>query len=122
MMKNSLMWFRYDLRINDNDAFFEASQHQACLPVFILDEEYLKLKTTSIFHLSFLNDSLTDLHTNLIKKFNTKLNFYKGNTIGILNHLTDRYKIDKVNSNKIFKGKYFNNLDRKVGSLLVEKV
>ena len=103
-MANSLMWFRYDLRINDNDAFFEASQHQACLPVFILDEEYLKLKTTSIFHLNFLNDSLTDLNTNLIKKFNTKLNFYKGDTIKIFNHLTDKYKINKVYSNKIFKG------------------
>ena len=57
-MKNSLMWFRYDLRVNDNDAFFEASQNQNCLPVFILDEGYLNLKTTSDFHLNFLNDSL----------------------------------------------------------------
>ena len=86
-----------------------------------MDEEYLKLKTTSIFHLSFLNDSLTDLNANLIEKFNTKLNFYKGNTIEILNYLTDKHRINKVYSHKIFKGKYFNSLDRKVGSLLVEK-
>ena len=92
-MKKSLMWFRYDLRINDNDAFFEASQNQACLPVFILDEGYLKLETTSDFHLSFLNDSLIDLNINLRNKFKTKLNFYKGNTIEILNYLTDKYKI-----------------------------
>ena len=120
-MTNSLMWFRYDLRINDNDAFFEASKHQACLPVFILDEEYLKLKTTSNFHLSFLNDSLTELNINLIKKFKTKLNFYEGNTIEILNYLINKFKINKVYSNKIFKGKYFNSLDKKVSSLLLEK-
>ena len=120
-MTNSLMWFRYDLRINDNDAFFEASKHQACLPVFILDEEYLKLKTTSNFHLSFLNDSLTELNINLIKKFKTKLNFYEGNTIEILNYLINKFKINKVYSNKIFKGKYFNSLDKKVSSLLFEK-
>ena len=120
-MKKSLMWFRYDLRINDNDAFFEASQNQACLPVFILDEGYLKLETTSDFHLSFLNDSLIDLNINLKNKFKTKLNFYKGNTIEILNYLTDKYKINNVYSNKIFKGKYFNSLDSKVSSFLLEK-
>jgi len=115
------MWFRYDLRINDNDALFEASQHQACLPVFILDEGYIKLKTTSGFHLSFLIDSLIDLNINLKKKFNTKLNFYQGNTIEILNYLIDKYKINKIYSNKIFKGKYFNILDSKVSSSLLEK-
>ena len=120
-MKNSLMWFRYDLRINDNDALFEASKHKVCLPVFILDQGYLKLKTTSNFHLSFLNDSLLDLNINLKRYFNTKLNFYKGNTLEILNYLTDKYKIDKIYSNKIFKGRYFNTLDREVGSLLVKK-
>ena len=119
-MKNSLMWFRYDLRINDNDAFFEASQNQNCLPVFILDEGYLNLKTTSEFHLSFLNDSLNDLKSNL-KKINAKLNFYKGDTTEILNFLTDKYKVTNIYSNKIFKGNYFNELDNKVSSLLAEK-
>ena len=88
------MFFRYDLRINDNDAFFEASQNQNCLPVFILDEGYLNLKTTSEFHLSFLNDSLNDLKSNL-KKINAKLNFYKGDTTEILNFLTDKYKVTR---------------------------
>jgi deoxyribodipyrimidine photo-lyase len=120
-MNNSLMWFRYDLRINDNAALYEASKHQSCLPVFILDEGYIKLKTTSGFHLSFLYDSLIDLNINLKKKFNTKLNFYRGNTVEILNYLTDKYKINKIYSNKIFKGKYFNILDSKVSSLLIEK-
>ena len=32
-MKNSLMWFRYDLRIEDNEAFFEACSKKICLPV-----------------------------------------------------------------------------------------
>ena len=119
-MKNSLMWFRYDLRVNDNDAFFEASQNQNCLPVFILDEGYLNLKTTSDFHLNFLNDSLHDLNSNL-KKINAKLYFYKGDTIGILNFLTDKYKVTNIYSNKIFKGNYFNELDNKVSLLLAEK-
>ena len=120
-MKNSLMWFRYDLRIRDNYALFEACINKLCLPVYILDNGYLKLETTSDFHLNFLNDSLIDLNNNLKNKFNTKLNFYNGNTIEILNFLIDKYRISTIYSNKIFKGKYFNELDNKIISLFTEK-
>ncbi len=115
------MWFRYDLRIKDNDALFEASKNQNCLLVFILDRGYLKLETTSDFHLNFLKDSLIDLNKNLKKKFNAKLNFFKGETIEILNFLINKHKITTIYSNKIFKGKYYNKLDNKIYSLLTEK-
>ena len=115
------MWFRYDLRINDNDALFEALKNQNCILVFILDNEYLKLETTSDFHLNFLKDSLINLNKNLKKKFNTKLNFYKGNTVEILNFLIDKFKISTIYSNKIFKGKYFNKLDNKVNLMFTDK-
>ena len=120
-MSNSLMWFRYDLRIKDNEALFEALKNQKCLLVFILDNGYLELETTSDFHLNFLNDSLIDLNKNVKEKFNTKLNFYKGDTIEILNFLVDKHKITAIYSNKIFKGKYFNKLDKEICSLMKEK-
>ena len=120
-MSNSLMWFRYDLRIKDNEALFEALKNQKCLLVFILDNGYLELATTSDFHLNFLNDSLIDLNKNVKEKFNTKLNFYKGDTIEILNFLVDKHKITAIYSNKIFKGKYFNKLDKEICSLMKEK-
>ena len=115
------MWFRYDLRIKDNNALFEALNNQNCILVFILDNGYLKLETTSDFHLNFLKDSLINLNKNLKKKFNTKLNFYKGNTIEILNFLIDKFKISTIYSNKIFKGKYFNKLDNKVNLTLTDR-
>ena len=77
-MKNSLMWFRYDLRIKDNEAFFAASENELCLPIFILDEGFLKLNTTSDFHLSFLNDSLMNLNENLKERFNATVNQIAG--------------------------------------------
>ena len=120
-MSNSLMWFRYDLRLKDNEALFEALKNQRCLLVFILDNGYLELETTSDFHLNFLNDSLIDLNKNIKEKFNTKLNFYKGDTIEILNFLIDKHKITTIYSNKIFKGKYFNQLDKEIYSLIKEK-
>ena len=120
-MSNSLMWFRYDLRLKDNEALSEALKNQRCLLVFILDNGYLELETTSDFHLNFLNDSLIDLNKNIKEKFNTKLNFYKGDTIEILNFLVDKHQITTIYSNKIFKGKYFNQLDKEIYSLIKEK-
>ena len=120
-MKNSLMWFRYDLRIDDNEALSAALNNQTCLPIFILDEGFLKLKTTSDFHLNFLRDSLKNLNHNLKREFNTQLNFYEGKTIEILNHLIDKYKIKNLYSNKIFKGNYFTQLDKDVDLFLNQK-
>ena len=42
-------------------------------------------------------------------------------TIEILDHLIKKHKIDNIYSNKIFKGKYFNNLDRDINSFLMER-
>ena len=114
------MWFRNDLRVHDNDALLEASTDEYCLPIFILDEGYLKLQTTSEFHLSFLNDSLKDLNKNLLKIFNAKLNIYEGKTQQILYHLINKYKIVSIYSHKIFKGKYFNELDKNLGLFFKE--
>ena len=65
--------------------------------------------------------TLIDLNKNIKEKFNTKLNFYKGDTIEILNFLVDKHKITVIYSNKIFKGKYFNKLDKEICSLMKEK-
>ena len=120
-MKNSIMWFRYDLRIEDNEALFAALNNQVCLPIFILDVGYLKLETTSQFHLNFLKDSLKNLNYNLKKKFNTKLNLYQGKTIEILDNLIGKFKINNIYSNRIFKGSYFTQLDKDVDSFLKQK-
>ena len=120
-MKNSIMWFRYDLRIEDNEALFAALNNQVCLPIFILDVGYLKLETTSQFHLNFLKDSLKNLNYNLKKKFNTKLNLYQGKTIEILDNLIGKFKINNIYSNRIFKGNYFTQLDKNVDTFLNQK-
>ena len=100
------MIFRFDLRIGDNEALFKASLHDKCFPVFILDNEYLKQETTSIFHLNFLNESLQDLSQNL-KDLGAGLNFYRGDTLKIIRNLVLKYKIKSVYSNKIIKNNFF---------------
>ena len=70
-MNNSLMFFRFDLRTKDNEALFKASLHEKCLPIFILDHDYIKLETTSNFQINFLKQSLFEL-SHQLKEFNAK--------------------------------------------------
>ena len=99
---NKIAWFRNDLRIFNNDAFNEATKSGNILPIFIFDKEYYKLPTSSSFHLGFLKSSLEELTKTLIEKYNSKLNIYYGNTLEILGHLIDKFKINEIYSNNIF--------------------
>ena len=118
---NKIAWFRNDLRIFNNDAFNEATKSGNILPIFIFDKEYYKLPTSSSFHLDFLKSSLEELTKTLIEKYNSKLNIYYGNTLEILSHLIDKFKINEIYSNMIFKNIYVTNLDKEVSFLFKEK-
>ena len=58
---NKILWFRFDLRLHDNEAVKKAIFDGKTLPIFIFDEEYFKLETSSSFHLKFCIDSIEDL-------------------------------------------------------------
>ena len=118
---NKIAWFRNDLRIFNNDAFNEATKSGNILPVFIFDKECYKLPTSSSFHLDFLKSSLEELTKTLIEKYNSKLNIYYGDTLEILSHLIDKFKINEIYSNIIFKNIYVTNLDKEVSFLFKEK-
>ena len=118
---NKIVWFRNDLRVFNNDAFNEATKSGNILPIFIFDEEYYKLPTSSSFHLDFLKSSLEELTQTLIEKYNSKLNIYYGDTLEILSHLIDKFKINEIYSNIIFKNIYVTNLDKEVSFLFKEK-
>ena len=118
---NKILWFRNDLRVFNNDAFNEATKSGKILPIFIFDKEYYKLPTSSSFHLDFLKSSLEELTKTLIEKYNSKLNIYYGDTLEILSHLIDKFKINEIYSNIIFKNIYVTNLDKEVSFLFKEK-
>ena len=112
----SIMWFRYDLRIYDNEALYKSSEFSNCLPIFILDSDYLNLPTTSDFHLSFLSDSLKNLNTNL-RRMNGQLNFYNGKTTDVFKMLFEKYRVKKIFSNQVFKDSFHTNLDNNLNDL-----
>ena len=119
-MNFSIMWFRYDIRIYDNEALYESSKFSNCLPIFILDLDYLKLPTTSNFHLSFLSESLENLNINF-KKMNGKLNFYTGKTSDVFKMLFEKYNVKKIFSNQVFKDLFHTNLDKNLNVLFKSK-
>ena len=78
---NKIVWFRYDLRLIDNDAFLNAIKNGNILPIFIFDKGYFKLEVSSSFHLKFIIESLNELDNKLQKEFGTNLNVYYGDTL-----------------------------------------
>ena len=118
---NKILWFRYDLRIDDNESFNEALKNGKTLPIFIFDENFFQLETSSSFHLNFTIQSLNDLRKVFKERYNTKLNIYYGDTLDILKHLSNKYKVYEIYSTHHFKNKYLQDLDIKIKSLCDEK-
>ena len=96
---NKILWFRFDLRLHDNESVKEALKDGKTLPIFIFDENYFKLETSSAFHLQFCIDSISELEKRFQEQFNTKLNIYYGDTLEILNYLVKKFNINKIYSN-----------------------
>ena len=70
--KRSIVWFRQDLRLHDNEALQEALKHtEEIIPVFIFDERVFKGKTrfgfpkTGKYRSRFIIESVADLRESL---------------------------------------------------------
>ena len=92
--KISIIWFRRDLRLNDNPALVNASKHKKVLPIYILDDD-IDITIGSASKL-WLEKSLALLS----KSLNGNLSIYKGNTEKIFIDLLNRYQIEGVYWNR----------------------
>ncbi len=70
-MKRSLVWFKTDLRLHDNEVLLEAISHSdEIVPVYCFDDKHFEtnafgFKKTGKFRAQFLIESLIDLDKNL---------------------------------------------------------
>ena len=82
-MKTSIVWFKTDLRLNDNKTLIKAiAQSDQIVPVYCFDDSHYKntkygFKKTGNFRAQFLLESLSDLDANL-RKVGSKLLILKG--------------------------------------------
>jgi len=116
-----ILWFRHDLRVEDNLAFNAACKDGEVLPVFIYDQNYWELETSSSYHLKFTQDSLEELNQNFKDQFNSKIHIFYGDTLKILDELINKYNFEEIYSNQIFRNQYTLDLDQKCKSLFKEK-
>ena len=71
-MRRSIVWFRNDLRLHDNEALVDALAHnEEIIPLYVLDPRIFRSDTTigfpktSAFRAQFIIESLCDLRQNL---------------------------------------------------------
>ncbi len=94
--KITIFWFRQDLRIADNPGLFEAAQHGAVLPVYILDtDELSKMGSASQW---WLHHSLNALNESL----DNTLNVYVGSSKNILLEILQKNAIQAVYWNRCY--------------------
>ncbi len=104
--ETSIMWFRQDLRIHDNEALWEASRTaDEMIPVYIFDERVFEGKTsfgfrkTGVHRCQFIIESIENLRNSLQRK-NTNLIVRIGKPEVILAELAKEYAASWVYCNR----------------------
>lgn len=104
-MKRSVIWFKTDLRLHDNETLVRAiEQSDEIIPVYCFDPSHFELgqfgfRKTGIFKTQFLLECLQDLDTNL-RALGSGLRVVMGAPEIELAKIVDFYKAQKVFAKK----------------------
>lgn len=116
----SFFWYRRDLRLEDNKAFFEALNSESkVIPLFIFDEEILDKLPKDDARVSFIYSALQNIDDEL-KKYQSSLLIKKGNPLEVWKNLVEEYSINTVFTNKDYEP-YAIQRDKKVAGFLSSK-
>lgn len=106
-MSTALVWFRQDLRLADNPAFFEAcTKHETVIPVYIFDEKNSVLGEAQAW---WLHHSLQALNDSLTTQLGLKLILRKGKPLEIILDLLNTFRINAIYWNRCYEPK---NIER----------
>ncbi len=93
------MWFRRDLRLQDNTALFHALRNPTpVLPLFIFDTDITHEFKEDDARINFIYLTLKNIHTTL-QKAGSSLLIRKGKPLNIFKELTDNYVIENLYCN-----------------------
>ena len=100
MQKVNIIWFRRDLRLEDNTALYHALRSEVpVLPIFIFDKNILdKLEDKSDRRVAFIHCVLNEMQQKLLK-VGSSLEVYYGTPLEIFKLLLDKYRVEKVFTN-----------------------
>ena len=101
MIKNAVVWFKTDLRIEDNETLVKAiAQSEKVIPVYCFDDSHFEttvygFKKTGSFRAQFLLESLEDLDSKL-RNLGSGLRIVMGKPEVEIPKLVQEYKAQKV--------------------------
>ena len=95
----NIVWFKRDLRIQDNEALTQASLKGPVLPLYILEPELWQQADMSYRHYIFLIECLNNLDQEL-QKIGQKLIIKIGNAVDILSDIHRRHHINALCSHQ----------------------
>ncbi len=100
MVSVNVFWFRRDLRLADNAGLYHAlKQDIPVVPIFIFDKNILDaLEDKADRRVSFIYNAITEIQKQLIEK-GSALEVYHEFPEKVFEHLTSKYKIEKVFTN-----------------------
>ena len=86
--KIALIWFRRDLRLDDNEMVARATEdQQEVLPFFVIDSWFYQQPEISAARVKFLFESLENLAQDLEQR-GSRLYLFEGQSVDIIQHLT----------------------------------
>ncbi len=95
----NILWFKKDLRIDDNEALYESLKNNLILPIYIFEIELWNQKTHSRRQWQFCKESVLDLR-NALKKKGQPLVIRTGNVIEIFEEISSKFNIMGIYSHQ----------------------
>jgi deoxyribodipyrimidine photo-lyase len=96
----NVVWFKRDLRLQDNEAIFNAIQSKKpTLLLYVFENSLENDHHYSPRHWNFIRQSLLDINRQL-EVLNVKILCVSGEVISVMNTIQENYKIDTVFSHK----------------------
>ena len=83
-----IVWFKKDLRIEDNSALVQAAKKGPILPLYVVEPKLWQQPDMSYRHYLFLQDCINDLNLQL-KKYNACCVVRVGSICDVLSELTN---------------------------------
>lgn len=98
MDSSCILWFRKDLRLDDNLALIAASKHRKIIPIFIFDDSLDEYKNIGEASRWWLESSLISLNLDL----KDKLSVLEGKSIEVLSTICKENKIEHIYWNRCY--------------------
>lgn len=116
-----VVWFRHDLRLEDNVAFYHAAESgYPILPLFIFDKDILEqFSQVEDRRVQYIHEHIVKINDEL-KKYNSGILCYHSTVSQVFEQLTDNYLIKAVYSNEDYEPQAIQR-DCEVASFLQQK-